>query len=121
MDKGLYIAIFNLPAKKRILVGRLGSFVFERGYYFYVGSAQRNLSLRLKRHAEKKKPLRWHIDYLSVKADMLGAIIIPKSKAYECRIAKELGNLFKQAVNSFGASDCRCGGHLFYVKDLSRI
>ena len=121
MDKGLYIAVFYLPQQQRISVGQLAQFVFNRGYYFYVGSAQKNLSARLERHSKKKKPLRWHIDYLSVKTDMLGAVVIPKSKAYECKIAKKLGNLFKRPVDVFGASDCSCPGHLFYVKDLAKI
>ncbi|MDT8301258.1 MAG: GIY-YIG nuclease family protein [Sedimentisphaerales bacterium] len=121
MDSGIYIAIFNLPKTGRITVGKPGTFNFRKGFYFYVGSAQRNLSARLARHARKKKPLRWHIDYLSTKAKMLGAITIGGPRETECQVAKKLGNMFESAVPGFGASDCRCGGHLFYVKDLSII
>ena len=121
MDSGIYIAIFHLPKTGKITVGKPGTFNFRKGFYFYVGSAQRNLSARLERHARKKKPLRWHIDYLSAKAKMLGAITIPGPQDLECQLAKKLSNMFESPVPGFGTSDCRCGRHLFYVKDLSII
>lgn len=121
MDSGIYIAILHLSKTAKITVGKLGTFNFKKGFYFYVGSAQKNLSTRLERHAKKKKSLRWHIDYLSAKAKMLGAITIPGTRELECRLAKKLSNIFEPAVPGFGASDCKCGGHLFYVKDLVKI
>jgi len=118
LDSGLYIAVFYLPSPRNIRVGKLGQFHFKKGTYFYVGSAQRNLSGRLKRHNTKKKPLRWHIDYLSERARMLGAITIPGPRKYECELAKELGEMFELCVPGFGASDCRCSGHLFFSPKL---
>ena len=73
-DAGIYIAVFFMPRDRAIKIGRFGRFRFRQGVYFYVGSAQRNLYSRIERHSRKVKTLRWHIDYLSVKADMLGAI-----------------------------------------------
>ena len=121
MESGIYIAVFFLPVSKSIQVGRLGKYYFHKGIFFYVGSAQRNLSARLKRHSKRKKPLHWHIDYLSVNARMLGAITIAGSREFECELVKELGKMFKLAKPGFGASDCRCAGHLFYVKDFAKI
>ena len=118
MESGVYIAVFYLHSRQRIAVGKLGRRVFHEGFYLYVGSAQRNLSVRLERHARKDKPLWWHIDYLSVKAEMLGAVIVPGPREHECKLAKELGGVFKLAVPGFGASDCYCGGHLFYARRL---
>ena len=118
MDAGIYIAVFYLPKGRTIHVGRLGRLRFRRGIYFYVGSAQQNLSARLERHSRKTKSLHWHIDYLSVKAEMLGAITIEGPQDLECKLAKDLGEMFELSVPSFGASDCRCGGHLFYTKEL---
>ena len=116
-DCGLYIAVFELSDARDIRIGKLGSFQFEAGFYFYVGSAQRNLTARIERHARQDKPLRWHIDYLSVVAPMLGAILIPGAREQECRIASDLNVMFEAAVPRFGASDCRCPGHLFYAAD----
>jgi sugar fermentation stimulation protein A len=120
-DAGVYIAVFYMPRGRTIQIGRLGRFHFHQGVYFYAGSAQRNLSARLERHNQKKKTLRWHIDYLSARSEMLGALTIPGPRKLECRLAKELRGMFEPAVPGFGASDCRCGGHLFYGKDLVKI
>lgn len=118
MESGIYIAIFYIPKSVTIQIGQLGKFNFRNGVYFYIGSAQRNLSARLERHSKKKKTLRWHIDYLSVKADMLGAITILGTRDLECQLAKKIGRMFELAVPGFGASDCKCGGHLFYTREI---
>ena len=110
--------MFHLPRARHISVGKLGRFLFRRGFYFYVGSAQRNLSARLERHGKTAKPLRWHIDYLSTKAEMVGAMTIAGPRQRECELAKELAGILDVAVADFGASDCRCGGHLFYTPEL---
>jgi sugar fermentation stimulation protein A len=70
---------------------------------------------RLARHGRRRKPLRWHIDYLSAKAAMLGAILIPGGRDGECSLAAEVARLHPRPVPRFGASDCRCAGHLFYA------
>jgi sugar fermentation stimulation protein A len=118
MDSGVYIAVFFMRRSSTIQVGRLGRFHFHRGIYFYTGSAQRNLSARLERHGRNKKSLHWHIDYLSVNAEMIGAITIQGQRKHECEVAAELGKMFEGAVHGFGASDCRCTGHLFYAPEL---
>jgi len=118
MDSGVYIAVFYLPIEQSITVGRQGRYRFKPGVYFYVGSAQRNLEARIERHARRQKPLRWHIDYLSIKAHMIGAITVSGSRERECQMAAELKRLYELAIPCFGASDCRCGGHLFYTLEL---
>lgn len=118
LESGTYIAVFVLSRRRRIQVGRLGSFWFEPGLYLYAGSAQRNLSTRLERHARRSKPLHWHIDYLSTKAPMIGAMIVPGHRERECELAGELRHMYELAAPGFGASDCECGGHLFYARGL---
>ncbi len=118
MDSGLYIAVFYLPIEQRITIGRRGRYRFRPGVYFYVGSAQKNLSARIERHARTDKALRWHIDYLSVKAPMIGAITVSGSRERECQMAAELKGAYELVIPGFGASDCRCGGHLFYASEL---
>ena len=118
LKEGIYIAVFNLSERHRIQVARLGCFWFEPGLYLYVGSAQRNLSARLERHSRSPKPLRWHIDYLSAEASMIGGMIVPGTRERECELASELKRMYELVVPGFGASDCRCGGHLFYTRAL---
>jgi sugar fermentation stimulation protein A len=115
---GTYIVVFRLAERRHIRVGRLGCFSFKPGVYLYVGSAQRNLSARIERHGRKNKRLRWHIDYLSTKAVMIGAMVVPGPRERECELAGELRHMYEQAVPGFGASDCGCGGHLFYAPGL---
>jgi len=118
LDAGVYIAVFYMSKDRTIQICRFGSFCFRQGVYFYVGSAQQNLSARIEHHNRKKKTLHWHIDYLSARSEMLGAITIPGLRELECQLAKELSDMFEPTVPGFGASDCRCGGHLFYAREL---
>jgi len=115
---GTYIAVFHLSERRRIRVGRLGRFRFDPGLYLYAGSARKNLDARIERHSQKDKPLRWHIDYLSVHARMIGAMLVPDGYVAECELTAGLAGLYELAVPDFGSSDCRCGGHLFYTPEL---
>ncbi len=116
MNRGVYLAFFRLPRTQTIEIGRLGCWRFAAGVYVYVGSAQRNLQARLGRHARRHKTRRWHIDYVSVRADFLGALMIDAPKSRECQLAGMLAKRYPRAAAGFGASDCRCGGHLFRVE-----
>ncbi|MFW6065627.1 MAG: GIY-YIG nuclease family protein [Planctomycetota bacterium] len=120
-DSGVYIAVFNLTRPRRISVGRLGRFYFPPGFYLYVGSAKRGLEARLARHGRREKPLRWHIDYLSTRAEMLGAIVSDGQTHGECELADELAEMHTRFIPGFGSSDCRCGGHLFHSPTLTPL
>ena len=63
----------------------------------------------------RRKPLRWHIDYLLIHAEMRGALIIEASIEMECQLAAVLGKYYPRIAAGFGASDCGCGGHLFFA------
>jgi sugar fermentation stimulation protein A len=112
---GVYVAVFYLPESDRLSIGRLGRFTFDAGFYAYVGSAQTNLSSRLARHGRKRKPLRWHIDFLSCHATMLGALTYDHEKSMECQIADALAQEYVMPVPGFGSSDCGCKSHLFFL------
>ena len=49
---------------------------------------------------------------------MLGIVIIPGPRERECELARELAGMYELTMPGFGASDCRCGGHLFYATAL---
>ncbi len=115
MRGGIYVAVFVLPAERCIRVGALGRRRFSAGVYLYVGSAQRNLEARLARHGRRRKPLRWHIDYLARHARMIGAMTIAGGRQAECRTADALARRFARPIRCFGASDCRCESHLFFA------
>jgi Uri superfamily endonuclease len=112
MDAGLYIAVFMLPRRSHLRIGALGGFTFEAGMCLYVGSAQRKLAARVERHGRHAKPLRWHIDYLSARAKMLGAILVQGTGRQECSLARKVADLLPRSMPRSGSSDCGCEGHL---------
>jgi len=121
--KGVYLLFLNISKDIKIRVGSLGLISFPAGVYVYVGSAQNSVEARIKRHLNKKKTLRWHIDYLtsSKNVEPIYAVVLPLSRNYECRIAKIIQENDLMSINNFGASDCRCRSHLYNIKSPSRL
>ncbi|OYV03555.1 endonuclease [candidate division bacterium WOR-3 4484_18] len=118
--KGCYVLLVELPRDIRITVGKLGKLTFTRGYYAYVGSAMNNIEVRVKRHISSHKRKRWHIDYL-LEHGRIVAIYYRESKyRCECELADGLRSKF-EPIHKFGATDCRCGGHLFYNRNLYEL
>jgi Uri superfamily endonuclease len=113
--KGIYVLIIEIDKAVGIKVGALGKLTFTKGLYAYVGSAQNNLELRVKRHQSKRKRLFWHIDYLlnNPAAKIVNALYKQSDKTEECKIA----NLLRpkaEPIPGFGSSDCKCKSHLFH-------
>lgn len=119
--RGAYCLIFEIPEEREIAVGCLGTHLFHRGVYAYVGSALAGVEQRVGRHKSQKKRLRWHIDFLLANADILATVAIPgERKDVECGMARAL-RLCDGAsipVPGFGSSDCRCESHLLYFGDV---
>jgi sugar fermentation stimulation protein A len=111
--RGSYVLDIKLNRACELEIGRLGRFRFRPGPYFYVGSAMGGLDGRLARHA-RGGPLRWHVDYLLTEAKLAGAWTVVSEDRLECRIARALSRILGLSVPRFGASDCRCPGHLFH-------
>jgi Uri superfamily endonuclease len=116
--KGVYALIIHLTKDVEVNVGALRKIPFKKGLYTYVGSAQNNLELRIKRHLRKEKRLFWHIDYLlnCGNAEIVEVFHKQASKSEECTIASEI-NRHGEAIFGFGCSDCRCRSHLFSVEN----
>ncbi len=119
-NKGIYILElfadkdFIISAKKFIGV------TFPKGYYYYIGSAQKNLKSRIERHLRKEKIIHWHIDHLTThkSINITNTFIIPKAeKNIEAEIANNFVDYFDAqiVVNGFGNSDTKeTKTHLFY-------
>ena len=84
---GIYILVVSVEQNIEVTVGSLGNVSFTKGFYAYVGSAQKNLEKRIERHLRKKKRKFWHIDYLlyndEVKAEK---VFWKKALIPECRL-----------------------------------
>lgn len=116
MDKGVYLLVLRLPSTRSLDVGALGRLRFPAGWYVYVGSAQGpgGLGARLRRHRSPRKALRWHVDYLRAACEFVEAWTAPLPRQWECEWAWRLAQWPGAVVpaRGFGASDCRCAGHL---------
>jgi Uri superfamily endonuclease len=115
--RGVYVLFFHIEREMELQIGRLGSILFSKGLYAYVGSAQNGLDARIRRHFSKTKKLHWHIDRLLAHAQILNAYAIPAGKEMECRIALLLSSSY-EGVAGFGCSDCRCDSHLFLLERI---
>ncbi|UCE33465.1 MAG: DNA/RNA nuclease SfsA [Deltaproteobacteria bacterium] len=116
-DRGSYLLVLGFDRDKAVQAGRLGTMLFRKGYYIYVGSAMTNLTARIERHKRMRKKEYWHVDYLTHAADSLLALPIRSSRREECGIAKALSSILAHGPAGFGSSDCGCKTHLFRSKD----
>lgn len=119
-EPGTYILVLHLDSPTRVVVGTLGAFDLEAGYYLYVGSALNGLAGRLRRHCRTNdKRLHWHIDYLRAKAELVEIWWTVSAERLECEWAAALRRLpgVSEPVAGFGASDCRCSSHLYHFSD----
>jgi len=127
LNKGIYILElfaekdFTISAKKFIDV------TFPKGYYYYIGSAQKNLKSRIARHFKKEKIIHWHIDHLTSHESIRIInyyIIEDAEKNIEAEIANNFAVDFEAqaAVNGFGNSDTKeTETHLFYRDEPTDI
>ena len=116
-ESGIYVLIIKARALRGFTAGAWGPADLEDGYYAYVGRAKRGLPARLARHARREdKRLRWHVDYLLKVADLKEAWIYPL-RTGECAMARRLERegARRKGLEGFGASDCRCPGHLLFM------
>jgi Uri superfamily endonuclease len=121
--RGTYALLLYVPRATRLQIGKLGAFDFPRGYYVYVGSARGagGLRARVMRHWRGGARWHWHIDYLRAVARPVRVRYSTDAHADECAWAAML-----QAKNArviaprFGASDCDCATHLYFLKRASQ-
>lgn len=96
----------------------MGRFGFKKGRYLYVGSAKKGLEARVRRHLKKAKKLFWHIDYLLSRKDARVVEVWVGRGREECHVARSIyDDVSPRVIRKFGSSDCRCPGHLFYLKN----
>ena len=107
----------ELTADRNIDVGSLGSVVFKKGSYVYVGSAMVNLAARIERHRRLRKQHHWHIHVLRDEAEFEGCLVIRSSTRLECDVAKAVSGIAEWSIPHFGSSDCSCETHLFGFTD----
>jgi Uri superfamily endonuclease len=118
-DKGTYLLVIEARENQRLSVGKQSATNFSKGIYLYVGRAKRGLQRRIERHLRKEKKNFWHIDYLLQKAKVQ-EVWIRRDFFDECQTALEVRSFLKDSLiplKKFGASDCSCVSHLFYLPE----
>ena len=118
-DSGVYLLEIFLHKPKKIEVGALGMHTFPPGYYYYAGSAQKNLKARIERHYRVKKRAHWHVDHLLAEGHLKNYYTWEADKKGECKISSYLKKELEGevVVSGFGASDCDCESHLIYFSN----
>jgi len=122
-DKGLYILLGYVTKDVSINVGRLGTILFRRGFYLYIGSAKGagGLYTRLKRHLLRSKKTRWHIDYLTVNPHFKPLFIFYTTNldlSEDIIVSTLVNHGFKIAVKGFGSTDdVKVESHLLYTQE----
>ena len=126
-DGGAYVLLLQLNDRRALIIGALGEYHFQSGFYAYVGSALGPGGFkRILRHIRvstgENKARRWHIDYLSSVSTIIEAHKVFTQERLECAIATlMLNDLGTSSMRGFGSSDCNCRSHLFYSKRLAEI
>lgn len=122
MDSGIYLLEIRAGEAFRLGIKKFSDILFPAGFYYYAGSAQKNLTARIERHKLKKKIIHWHIDHITVhrKLEIISiSVFQDQPKQRECELVAELIGEFNlsYATHGFGNSDCNsCGSHLLYSK-----
>lgn len=127
-DSGIYLLEIFANSNFRIKLKKYINNTFYKGYYYYVGSSQKNLTSRINRHLYKNKKIHWHIDHITT----LNSIEIKRlilftnvKKEFECILSGEIYNTIKsdnKVIASFGNSDCnKCRTHLYYSKNRIKL
>jgi len=121
-DSGIYVLEIFAKKSFRVNSRKFKDTIFKNGFYYYVGSAQKNLKSRINRHLKKEKNLHWHIDYITaIPANTISNIYLffEKGKDFECSLVQDLlkNTSLYSPVKGFGNSDCSiCDSHLLYAE-----
>jgi len=111
---GLYILALHLSKEHSLTIGKFGRFQFPPGYYQYIGSAGKGIRFRVIRHLERRSVRHWHLDYLMPFVSVFSIRVFYEPPFTECSLAAqtEIADSGIRFPPRFGASDCRCSGHL---------
>lgn len=125
IESGTYILELHANSDFSLKIKKFSKITFPTGYYYYSGSAQKNLNSRITRHTRKDKKIYWHIDHLTIhpEIELTNIYIFPDAKkAFECAIISVLEKSAKHVAKIFGSSDCsHCFSHLLYSQKKIKL
>jgi len=96
----------------------------QHGYYVYVGSAlgPGGLRARIAHHQKLSTRPHWHIDYLRAHAQIKCIWFSYDVRRREHQWAGVMGTVSRAKIplRGFGASDCNCQSHLYFLQHCHR-
>ncbi len=112
---GAYVLIMETLHPIPVAISSLTDTVLPPGTYAYAGSARGpgDIRARVARHLRKNKKLHWHINRVTIAAEITEVRTYPGGD--ECRLVAELMAQpgAHHPISNFGSSDCRtCASHL---------
>ena len=119
---GIYCLEIFLESPIKLGIKKYSGIFLQPGFYYYVGSAQKNYNQRLRRHFQKDKTIHWHIDHLTShpKIKFTKVYLIENAnKQAECSTVISMEKLknVEHPLKGFGNSDCsNCESHLLFSK-----
>lgn len=122
IDSGIYLLVLESNEDFYISNKNFTNYKFKKGFYYYVGSAQRNLTARIQRHLKEEKKIKWHIDFLTTNKNIKIIDVIcfeNETKEFECILSLKIENQIRniEIIENFGNSDCKiCKTHLYYTQ-----
>ena len=122
-NSGIYILELFAPISFNLPINKFKDSILPSGYYYYIGSAQKNLHQRLKRHFQAEKRIHWHIDYLTTNQILIlkeAYMIFNAPKDEEESLALKFPSQFNTEIllEGFGNSDTKGSiSHLFYKSE----
>jgi len=135
--KGSYIIVTGVFRAFEKDVGAMGRIRFNKGFYYYTGSALGKGGIRkrvtrylvlnnkipFEKSGMKRTPnIHWHIDYLLSERDSTITSMFFSSKLTECGLVNDIKNhtVTTVPIPGFGSSDCRngCPAHLLYSGEM---
>lgn len=122
-NSGIYILELFAKDEFQIPVKKFQDSTFQKGYYYYIGSAQKNLQQRIIRHFRTTKKVHWHIDHLTTNTNIViktAYVIADAPKNLEKEIANIFPSVFdaKITIIGFGNSDTK--GSITHLFNKSR-
>jgi Uri superfamily endonuclease len=107
-------------SEQQVEVGKLGRFQLRPGFYVYVGSAfgPGGLKARIAHHMKISEKPHWHMDYLRPALVLNEIWFTYDSRHREHQWAGALARIDGGSIpfSGFGASDCRCKSHLYFIR-----
>ena len=112
-------------SEQQVEVGKLGRLQLRPGFYVYVGSAfgPGGLKARIAHHMKISEKPHWHMDYLRPALVLNEIWFTYDSRHREHQWAGALARIDGGTIpfSGFGASDCRCKSHLYFIRSKPSV